>query len=353
MLLYPFQIIYSAEAHHKMAKVLENFAPDIVHLNNFNYQLTPSVIYAVRAYEKKTGRTVKIALTAHDMQLVCPNHTMYNPSEHKICEKCINGAYYHCIKGKCIHFSRLRSILGAIEGWLYRRLDTYRHIDLTIYPSRFISTKLNTNRNLAKNYKILHNFVTDNPKKEYKKDDYVLYFGRFSKEKGVETLIQACKELPWIPFKFAGTGELETLFKGIPNIENMGFQSGEALAEMIGRARFTIMPSEGYENCPFSILESLYYGTPVIGADIGGIPELIDQGRTGLLFESGNKEDLKEKIAAMWTDKALLKDMHQNCAGVSFETVKTYCEKLVEYYEKLLPEGKIRTYAYENSNDRA
>ena len=118
--------------------------------------------------------------------------------------------------------------------------------------------------------------------------DYALYFGRFSEEKGIGTLIKVCRELPDVQFIFAGTGPLEETVSGVKNIKNVGFQKGEALEKLIREARFSIYPSEWYENCPFSVMESQMYGTPVLGADIGGIPELIQVGKTGELFESGN-----------------------------------------------------------------
>ena len=119
-----------------------------------------------------------------------------------------------------------------------------------------------------------------------KKNDYVLYFGRFSQEKGIGTLLKACKELPDIPFIFAGTGPLGEDVGRIPNIKNVGFQSGISLERLVREARFSVYPSEWYENCPFSVMESQMYGTPVLGANIGGIPELIEAGKTG---ENGGK----------------------------------------------------------------
>ena len=134
---------------------------------------------------------------------------------------------------------------------------------------------------------------------KYQRMDYALYFGRFSEEKGIGTLIKVCKELPDVQFIFAGVGPLEDTIKGVSNIKNVGFQKGEALEKLIREARFSIYPSEWYENCPFSVMESQMYGTPVLGADIGGIPELIQVGKTGELFESGNAEDLKKKIVKL------------------------------------------------------
>ena len=168
--------------------------------------------------------------------------------------------------------------------------------------------------------------------KETPKKDYVLYFGRFSEEKGIGTLIKVCKELPDVQFIFAGTGPLEETVNGIKNIKNVGFQKGEALEKLIREARFSIYPSEWYENCPFSVMESQMYGTPVLGANIGGIPELIQVGKTGELFESGNGKDLKEKVQKLWGDKTLCEQYSKNCKDSSFDTIDEYYEKIMKVY---------------------
>ena len=142
-------------------------------------------------------------------------------------------------------------------------------------------------------------------------------------------MIEVCKALPDIKFVFAGTGPLEEKINGIPNIQNVGFQNGEALEKLIREARFSIYPSEWYENCPFSVMESQMYGTPVLGADIGGIPELIQKGKTGELFESGNAEELKKKIVELWTDRIKNENYIRNCKETNFDTIEKYYEKLV------------------------
>jgi len=166
--------------------------------------------------------------------------------------------------------------------------------------------------------------------KDYK--NYVLYFGRFSEEKGIKTLISVCRELQDVQFIFAGTGPLEDEMKGVKNINNVGFQTGDALEKLIIEARFSIYPSEWYENCPFSVMESQMYGTPVLGADIGGIPELITVGKTGELFESGNKNELKKQIQKLWEDMALTDAYSNNCMYISFDTVEQYYQKIMRIY---------------------
>ena len=134
--LYPFRIIYSFQARKKLRKVLENFQPDIVHMNNINYQLTPSIIDEI----KKHG--TPIVQTVHDLQMLCPNHLMFDLYKKTPCEKCLNGSKINCIKGKCIHYSRIKSIIGAVEAWLYAIKGTYKKVDKYICPSRFLESKL-------------------------------------------------------------------------------------------------------------------------------------------------------------------------------------------------------------------
>ena len=328
-LLYPIKTIYSSDARKKMRLVLEDFQPDVVHLNNFNYQLTPSIILEVRKWNPKC----RIVFTAHDYQLVCPNHMCRRPGSDENCEKCLGGHFMNCTKGKCIHGSAAKSVIGTLEAYFWKWMGVYSQIDTMICCSAFMKTKLDSNPIFAERTVTLHNFIDQIPWKQTEKKNYVLYFGRFSREKGIETLIEVAKQLPEIPFLFAGSGPLEELLSGIPNITNVGFQSGEALEKLIREARFSVYPSEWYENCPFAVMESQMYGTPVLGADIGGIPELIKVGETGELFESGNIRQLKQKICQLWEDPQRTAAYAENCERSDFLSVDEYTEKLMKYYQ--------------------
>ncbi len=332
-LTYPFKTIYSSEARKKIRLVLEDFQPDVCHLNNFNYQLTPSVILEIRKWEKKAKKKVKLVFTAHDYQLVCPNHMMRNPNTQENCEKCAYGAFSNCAKGRCIHGSKAKSIIGTAEAKFWKAKGTYRQIDAIICPTQFMKSKMDCNQIFAEKTVTLLNFIDGAIWQETVKKDYVLYFGRFSEEKGIKTLISVCKSLPDVQFIFAGTGPLAEELEEIPNIKNVGFQTGKALEMLIREARFSVYPSEWYENCPFSVMESQAYGTPVLGARIGGIPELIRDGETGELFESGNEQELKAKIERLWKDKSLTDRYSQNCKQISFDTLEEYYEKLMKIYQ--------------------
>ena len=327
-LTYPIKTIYSAEARKKLRLVLEDFQPDVCHLNNFNYQLTPSIILEIRKWSK----TCRILYTAHDYQLVCPNHMCRTVLSNENCEKCLGGHFMNCTKGKCIHGSLAKSAIGTAEATFWKWKGVYKHIDTVICCSRFMKSKLDTYKVLADKTVAMHNFVEPVEAKAVRKQDYILYFGRFAQEKGIGTLIQVAKELPDVPFIFAGSGPLEDQVGGVANIKNVGFQRGEALETLIREARFTVYPSEWYENCPFSVMESQMYGTPVLGADIGGIPELIEPGKTGLLFESGNAADLKQKIETLWNDRETLDAMSKNCTPDRFASLEQYCQALLPYY---------------------
>lgn len=330
-LYYPIKIIYSSEARKKLRMILDDFQPDVCHLNNFNYQLTPSIILEIRKWEKERGRCCKILYTAHDYQLICPNHMCHNPNTNMNCEKCLDGNFLSCTKGQCIHGSLMRSVIGTAEAFVWKWAGVYKQIDHIICCSHFMKSKLDTNTVFAEKTIVLHNFLEKPILKKVQKKDYVLYFGRYSQEKGVETLIKVAKELTEIPFVFAGTGPLEPLLEGVPNIRNVGFQTGEDLETLIREASFTVYPSEWYENCPFSVMESQMYGTPVLGADIGGIPELIQPGITGELFESGNSTMLKEKIEEMWNSTFM---KYKNVEDLAvFPTPQSYIDKLIELYK--------------------
>lgn len=327
---YPLKAIYSKEARVQLRKVLDDFEPDVCHINNFNFQLTPSIILEICKYEKESGKAVRIVFTAHDSQLVCPNHLMQNPVTGKPCTKCLGRHYMNCIKGKCIHGSTAKSLIGSLEAWYWNGRKTYKEIDAIISPSQFLSEKLGTNPVLNEKITVLHNFVDKaNDDVFNQKEDYVLFFGRYSYEKGIGTLLKVVDALPDMKFVFAGSGPLVDEVNQRKNIINKGFLSGSELQQTIAVAKLTVIPSECFENCPFTVMESQVYGTPVLGSNLGGIPELIQVGQTGELFESGNALDLKQKIIELYNKS---EEYSNNCRNITFDTIGEYVEKLIRVY---------------------
>ena len=243
--LYPFKIIYSFEAERKIMKVIDSFKPDIVHMNNINFQLTPSIINGV----KKKG--IPLVQTVHDYQMICPNHLLYNFNKNTPCESCINGSHLNCIRNKCIHGSAVKSILGVIEAKLYSALKTYKKVDLFVCPSYFLENKLLSAREYyAGKTQTIHNFINKEKfsNTNRREDSYIVYVGRLSKEKGIENIAGAARLLPEYTFIIAGSGPDEDILKGIENVKLAGFLTGDKLCELMGNAKVLLLPSVCYEN---------------------------------------------------------------------------------------------------------
>ena len=332
-LTYPIKTIYSSEARRKIRLVLDDFQPDVVHLNNFTYQITPSVILEIVKWRKEASHTCRIVLTPHDSQLVCPNHMLYNPNTHELCEKCIGGHYMNCFKGKCIHGSTAKSAVGAAEGYYWKLRKTYKYIDVVICPSIFNKSKMDTNPYLAGKTVVLRNFIDKAEYRCVEKKRYVLYFGRFSEEKGINTLLKAVRELPDISFVFAGSGPLEAEINDQSNIKNLGFKTGEELDTLIREAQFSLCPSEVHENCPFSVMESEERGTPVIGARVGGVPELIEDGVNGRLFEQKDYKTLASIIRELWNNPQMVGRYSDECLKLKRDGLPEYYSKIMTIYE--------------------
>ncbi len=335
---YPFKIIYSFEAKRKIRKVIKNFKPDVIHLNNINFQLTPSIVDEVAKHH------IPIVQTVHDYQMICPNHMLYNPKINSICEKCLENNKIECVHYDCIHNSKIKSIIGYIESKIYKMLGTYEKVNLYICPSKFIEEKLCTNKIYQNKTKVIHNFIDieDDVTENVKKQDYVLYFGRLSKEKGIDLLMEACKKLENIQFVIVGSGPMEEKCKNIKNVRFLGFRNGKELKEIIQKALFTVYPSVWYENCPLSVLESESLGTPVLSTKLGGTQELVEHEKTGILMNEISQEQLTENIRSLYNNKELLKSMANKCIDKRKRmiTLKDYCEKIVKIYSKLIEEEK-------------
>ena len=327
----PFKIIYSSRARKSFRRVLNSFNPDIIHLNNIQFHLTPSIILEANKYREEKNKNLRIIYTAHDYQLICPSHGLFKP-DLEACEKCVGGHYFECIKGKCVKCSLAKSVLGALDGSFWKHNKAYSYIDTIICPSKFLKSKLDLEPRFREKTVAVHNF-TDTPQiMEVEKEDYVLEFGHLSEDKGTYTLLEVAKRLPEYNFVFTGFGEAEEAIKELPNAEFIGFKSGSELETIIRKAAVSVCPSIIYENCPFAVIESQMYLTPVIGSRIGGIPELIEEGKTGELFEANNADELTIKLKELLSDKNKLREYSENCKKIKIETPQSYLDKILKIY---------------------
>lgn len=317
----------------QFSKILNLFKPDIVHLNLIYFTLTPSIIIEAKK------RNIPIVQTVHDGKIICPSYQLFVSRENKPCSICAVKDFKNCYRKKCHKNSKITSFIAYREALYNERKGYYYLINKFIFPSEFMM-------NLHILYGIspdkclkIHNFSRIKKRTSLTKveEKYVLFFGRVIKIKGTEILSSVVRNLPEINFVVAGTGDDARLFDGIPNCKLVGFQSGKKLEELISNAICTVFPSICYENCPMGILESMALGTPVIGSNIGGIPELIIDGVNGFLFPSGDVDELCRKIKKIYYDKKMCAEMSRECLELSsIDSVETYTKRIVQIYEDLL-----------------
>ncbi|MFH2124042.1 MAG: glycosyltransferase family 4 protein [Pseudomonadota bacterium] len=294
--------VHSSMAVRKIEELIIQEKPQIAHLHNIYHQLTPSIIPVL----KKHG--VKVVLTLHDYKLACPSYLALNDGA--ICNACAGGKFWNAFTMNC-QDSRMRGLLLSAEAMFHKWRGSYDGVDCFPAPSRFMA-ELIGQRVPREKIKVLPNGIdVDTYQPKYADQGYGLYFGRLSREKGVKTLLRAHQSLKTnLSLKMVGTGPLEEeLRREYPEVDFLGYQSGQALHDLIANSAFVVVPSEWYENCSMVVLEAMAFGKPIIGSRIGGIPEQIEDGKTGLLFEMGNVAELAAKMELLAGDAELRDQM--------------------------------------------
>ena len=299
--------IYSTEAKRKLEELIKVEKPDVAHIQNIHHHITPSIFVILKKYN------IPIIWTLHDYTVICPNTSFL--CDGKICERCHKKKYFWPSIVRCKKGSFAASTMAAVEISTHVMLKYYKLVDFFVAPSKFLRDKLISYG--VEKEKILHlnNFTcfVDCSNEKEVEEKYFIYLGRLSEEKGVKTLIDASislfqdngrsGEFNDHKLKIIGGGPImEKMMYYVrslgveKNIEFMGHRSHEEAMEVLKFSKFLVIPSEWYENFPYSVLEAFTLGKPVIGSRIGGIPELVKNWETGLLFEPGNSELLALKM---------------------------------------------------------
>lgn len=305
------RLLYSTQARTKLARLLDAVRPDLVHLHNIHHQISPSIIPLL----KKRG--LPVVMTLHDYKMVCPVYTLARGG--RPCEECAGGRYIRCFRHRCAKSSRAKSLLNAAEMYLHQTvLRLYGRVDVFLSPSRFLKEKM---EEMGFSGRIVHlpHFLPagDRPGDENRPGGGILYFGRLSPEKGLGTLLAAA-ERSGLPWKIIGDGPMKDALaqairdRSLTNVTLAGHQPADALVPEIRRSLFVVLPSEWYENQPYAVMEAFALGKPVVAARIGGIPELVRDGETGLTFESGNARDLAEKTDFLSRSPERIGEMGRN-----------------------------------------
>lgn len=316
------------EVKRKFNFLLNDFKPDVVHLNNIHTQLSP--VIARLAHKRRT----KVIWTLHDYKLLCPRYDCLR-NGNEVCEECFVDKH-KVLEYKCMKNSNLASMLAYKEGMKWSRKKLEGYTDVFICPSQFMYNKMAQGGFDRKKMYTLCNFIDieRTRRDSYDKEDYYCFIGRLSFEKGIETLIEAARTLPY-HLKIIGGGPLADILKEKAkgaNIEFTGYKEWPEIKEIVGKARFSVVLSEWYENNPLSVIEAQCLGTPVLGANIGGIPELIKEGVNGMCFESRNIMDLKNKIEKMFILNVDYKQLAKS-SQIRYSSEKHYNE-LLELYQQ-------------------
>ena len=330
------KVIYSVEARQKLDKLLARFRPDVAHVHCIYHHISPSILPLLKQ------RGIPVVMTAHDLKLCCPAYKMLNRGG--ICEKCKGGNLLNAVTNRCLRDSLVVSSLVMVESAVHRALGLYRdNLDRIVVPSLFFRDKHIEWGWPAEKLVYIPNFVRAGGfTAQFEPGDYFFYFGRLALEKGVGTLIRAAAKAG-VRLRIAGTGPEGDALKALAaevggDIEFLGFVSGDPLWKLLREARAIVLPSEWYENAPMSVLEAYASGKPVIGARIGGIPEMVMEGETGWLFESGSVDELAGKLAHMHNQSgAEISAMGQAARRVVEERFneRQYLDAMLRLYESL------------------
>jgi glycosyltransferase involved in cell wall biosynthesis len=333
--------LYSRDAEHCLEALVRTTRPDLAHLHSIYHQLSPSILHPLRRHGVAT------VLTLHDYKLVCPSSILF--ANGSICERCKGHKYHNAVIQGCVHDSRWKSAFCATESALHDTLGIYRkNVDVYISPSLFLKEKM-TEFGMDGD-RIIH---VPNPLTlaDYAPGDatggYFVFSGRLEEVKGVETLLEAVagsESAARFELRIAGEGRRRKSLedycrkKGLGNVRFLGWLPQDELAELHRGALFAVVPSIWYEVFSLAVLEAQAYGKAVIGAAIGGIPELIEEGRTGLLFEAGNVVQLRSRIEQLLTDPQQAAAMGRAARAVVEQTCtpERQYTRLMAVYERAI-----------------
>lgn len=329
-------LIHSREAVKQITRLIRDESPDLLHCHNIYHQLTPSIINAAAGYK------IPVVLTLHDYKPVCPVYTQL--ANGRPCTKCSEGRFEALLSQRCADGSIGRSALLWAEARYHAAVHSYQHVEKFIAPSRFMRDAVVRRFGEDKVVHIPNGIDASRIEVSWRDEGFVLYLGRLSPEKGVETLLQAhaADNAAW-RLVVAGTGPLaQDLKSRFPLAEFAGHLEGDALKARLQDAALVVVPSEWHENCPLSILEAMAHAKPIVASRIGGIPELVRHDETGFLFNPKNAQELSSRIKVLLGDS----DLRKKFGGEARRIVETqyslarHGASLLSLYESLISSSK-------------
>lgn len=339
------RMFFSSEARRKMKLLLDTYKVDIAHIHNIYHHISPSILIELKK------RKIPIVMNVGDYHLISPCYNLFHNG--KICEATKPNKYYKALFHRYVNNSFLATMAEVVEKYFHKILINEENIiDLFITPTKFMKKKLIEYKFSENKVTVLPHFI--NYKKylpQYNPGDYIIYFGGLYEHKGLNLLLEVINDLPLITFYIVGTGTLKEelmtriIKNKIKNVKLLGYLKDTRLKNLIMNSRFTIVPSIWYEGFGLVILEAYACGKPVIASRIGGIPEVIKDGKSGLLFEPGNIDDCKNKILKLWNNPKLVSKMGiyaRKLVETNFNPEDHY-QKIMKIYKMAIKNNKLRT----------
>ncbi len=310
--MIPLKLIKSPAAARQLEKLLRREKPHLAVAHNFTPLLSLSLLRVLKR------NSIPILKRLENYKFLCLNG-LFLRNNFNVCEVCKRGNFIPGIIHRCYQKSFFSSMGIAVSEYIHRKLKTVdKTADLFLATSEFVKSKFVEAGFPAEKIAVFPNFLDFGPEEAVgHPDDYAVYIGRLSREKGLVTLLKAFKKLPELPLKILGEGPLADELKEFTRVHRMthvtfeGFIDGQAKREILKKARFLVFPSECYESFGYSIIESFACGVPVVASDIGGARELVRDGENGFLFEVGNPEDLQKKISGLLANRQQLMKMKE------------------------------------------
>jgi glycosyltransferase involved in cell wall biosynthesis len=324
-----FSGIYSADSRRQIRIFLKQHRPDIVHIQNLYPLISPSILPVI------TKMGIPLVMRCANYRLVCPNGLLLRNG--RVCHRCLGGREWQCLLTNCQQ-NLGKSAGYAIRNYIARKQGWFdKHVNVFYTQTCFQKTILVQNGFDADKIEVIPN-MTSLEGSDFNPGKYVGYLGRISAEKGVDTFLDAARQLRHIPFKLAGAIGIESFHtQKLPdNVEYVGFLRKDQKIEFLKNAAIIVVPSICYEGFPGTLLDAMSYSTPVICSAIGGLPEIVQDCKTGRLFEPANTLDLSKKIEHLWNDDILQKKLGQQgcCFAREQFSEDRYYDRLMAAYEK-------------------
>lgn len=331
------RLLYSIEAKKKLEALIIQEKPDIAHLHNIYHHISPSILHSLKKFK------IPVVMTLHDYKMLCPNYSMFHRG--LVCEKCNGQTFYHCFLNKCCKNSYSASLLLTLESYFHHRfLCSYDLVDAFICPSFFLKQKIDSTLHSKKLFH-LPNFIStaDISPGTSGERNRIVYSGRLSEEKGLTTLLSAVKDLD-LHLNIIGDGPIKEklvekkIRENIFNVTFSGYLPREKLLTEIMKAMFVIVPSEWCENSPLAILEAFACSKPVIASNIGGIPELVKDYKTGFTFSPRSVADLRSKIVFLYSQSHLTTELGNNARNLveRYYNPEIYLQHLLKIYTSVM-----------------